>query len=193
VLQTALHVLQLLPRIMLHLSCWEVSRSIDVSDALTVLRRILASDVWAVNRLLGRITDVLVLLALVLSELFLWTWPAAHPLRPVVLGMASTSILTFIIRGAVVAAFATSNHDPAVLAEARRRGLTKWDIDVLPTVVYTDRREVTSPECSICLCDFDLGELVTTLPCDGKHSFHETCIRKWLQRQNSCPLCQKMV
>ena len=25
------------------------------------------------------------------------------------------------------------------------------------------------------------------------HSFHAACIREWLKRQNSCPLCQKLV
>ena len=194
VLQTVLNSVQMLPRVLLHLSCWEASRAIEVSDALVVLRTIIVSDMWAVNRLFGRITDVLVLIALATSEFYLWFLsPVGDPLRPLILSMASTNMLAFIIRGVISVVFALSNHDPQVLAEARRRGLTKWDIDILPTVVFTDMREVSSHECSICLCDFDLGELVTSLPCDGKHSYHESCIRKWLERQNSCPLCQKMV
>jgi len=49
-----------------------------------------------------------------------------------------------------------------------------------------------SQECSICLCDFVENEkcLVTPLPCNTLHVFHEGCIKLWMERNNSCPLCK---
>ena len=29
------------------------------------------------------------------------------------------------------------------------------------------------------------------MPCHIKHIFHGNCIRDWLNRQNSCPLCKQ--
>ena len=79
-----------------------------------------------------------------------------------------------------------------VLAEARKRGLSRWDIEGLPTFVFTNLEEVNNGDCSICLSPFDLGDMLISLPCDSKHSFHAHCIRQWLTRQNSCPLCQRL-
>jgi hypothetical protein len=84
-------------------------------------------------------------------------------------------------------------HDPDVLRDARRRGLSKWDIDTLPSFVFSCCEDVNNADCCICLGTFELGEMLTCLPCDEKHSFHGGCIRQWLERQNSCPLCQRMV
>lgn len=44
--------------------------------------------------------------------------------------------------------------------------------------------------CSICLETFRDGEEIAMLPCDDRHSFHYQCIKTWLSRQNTCPLCQ---
>ena len=114
-------------------------------------------------------------------------------MRNVLVSLVSTNFLALLVRLSISTVFAMSMHDPNVLQEARRRGLTKWDIALLPSIVFTDSSDCSSKDCSICLSDFDLGELVMPLPCDGKHSFHAECIRQWLERQNSCPLCQKMV
>ena len=44
-------------------------------------------------------------------------------------------------------------------------------------------------ECTICLADFTQGERVGDLPCG--HVFHvEPCLKKWITRNNRCPLCQ---
>lgn len=44
--------------------------------------------------------------------------------------------------------------------------------------------------CSICLEDFEQGELLGILECE--HRFHYTCIQEWLRRKNSCPLCRNI-
>ena len=192
--QIALNVLQLVPRVILHLRCWEASRAIEVDTAIGVIRHMVQSDAWAINRLLGRASGLVSVMSLWVCELYLWTsGDAGSPTRSVMLSLVSTNVLAFLVRIVTATALAVSAQDPAVLAEARRRGLTKWDIDLLPTQVFSSRADCSSRDCSICLCDFDLGEMVMSLPCEGDHSFHAICIRQWLECQNSCPLCQRMV
>ncbi|KDP38117.1 hypothetical protein JCGZ_04760 [Jatropha curcas] len=43
-------------------------------------------------------------------------------------------------------------------------------------------------ECCICLCPYEDGAELHTLPCN--HHFHSTCIVKWLKMNATCPLCK---
>ena len=45
-----------------------------------------------------------------------------------------------------------------------------------------------SPECSICLEPYNVGETLTQLNCN--HIYHLQCISDWLQRKPNCPLCR---
>jgi len=52
----------------------------------------------------------------------------------------------------------------------------------------------TNPEaarCMICLTDYEIGEMVKTLPCF--HMFHPGCIDTWLDKSKLCPLCRASV
>ncbi|KAG6525415.1 hypothetical protein ZIOFF_015371 [Zingiber officinale] len=42
--------------------------------------------------------------------------------------------------------------------------------------------------CSICLDDFNIMTRVLEMPC--RHIFHNDCLREWLTRSNTCPLCR---
>lgn len=45
--------------------------------------------------------------------------------------------------------------------------------------------------CPICVCEFEDGDDVRILPCDGRHRFHQECIDPWLLQVSSlCPLCR---
>lgn len=191
--QLVLNVLQLPFRLRIHFQCWESSRAVEVDVAINVIRTMLLHDCWIMNRALGDALDLLCLANLVLSEAYLWCSARDDPLRSLVVSLCATNLLAFVSRVVVATAFSLSMHDPQVLSDARRRGLSKWDLEVLPTFLYTRPEEVTNEDCSICLGAFELGEMLICLPCDQKHSFHAQCIRQWLQRQNSCPLCQKLV
>ncbi|KAG6538149.1 hypothetical protein ZIOFF_003261 [Zingiber officinale] len=52
--------------------------------------------------------------------------------------------------------------------------------------MVTTTAEDTS--CSICLDDFEVMTQALAMPCG--HSFHEGCLKEWLRRRNSCPLCR---
>ena len=54
-----------------------------------------------------------------------------------------------------------------------------------------DHRFREHTECSICLADFEQGERVSPLPCDGRHYFHTECIKEWATQRMFCPLCNK--
>ncbi|KAF6147671.1 hypothetical protein GIB67_036057 [Kingdonia uniflora] len=50
-------------------------------------------------------------------------------------------------------------------------------------------KEDTSKEpCGACLDEFLLGDKIVDMPC--LHTFHESCIVRWLNEHNSCPLCR---
>ena len=45
--------------------------------------------------------------------------------------------------------------------------------------------------CVVCMCDYEDGEDIMQLPC--KHCFHAACIKPWLSRNATCPLCKQAV
>ena len=60
--------------------------------------------------------------------------------------------------------------------------------------VYTNSRVFRESDmneiCSICLGQFDTGNRVHVAPKCG-HQFHPNCMRKWIQRSFTCPLCRR--
>jgi len=61
--------------------------------------------------------------------------------------------------------------------------------DQLPTRELQEN--ITGEVCSICLSDYEKGNILKTLPC--KHNFHAECIDKWLGSNNKCPMCKRYV
>ncbi|KAL5507337.1 hypothetical protein ACEPAH_6793 [Sanghuangporus vaninii] len=45
--------------------------------------------------------------------------------------------------------------------------------------------------CPICIIDFEEGDDIRVLPCEGRHVFHQTCVDQWLlELSSSCPICR---
>lgn len=66
------------------------------------------------------------------------------------------------------------------LGEAKPRGLMKTVIDQLPSYRYTgEKSETKQMTCVICMCDFELRQMLRVLPC--LHEFHTKCVDKWLK------------
>ena len=42
--------------------------------------------------------------------------------------------------------------------------------------------------CPICLENFKIGDKYIILPCI--HSFHDDCIKNWMNKNNTCPICK---
>lgn len=76
-------------------------------------------------------------------------------------------------------------------------GLSTAEISRLPTRSYCEASannhgEVyQTTECQICLCAYEDGVTLRTLPCF--HEFHISCIDKWLKINQSCPVCRALV
>jgi hypothetical protein len=194
------HLVQLPLRLGIHLTLLKVP-NVEGQEAGDLMRELVMSDIWYYNKFLGWMIDVATIVALFAIEVYLYSSAGvsslpdgpARELRSAVLSFAGTAVLTLAIRGTVIAMFCITAFDPQTLLDARKRGLSKWNVDKLPTLVFSDSSDASTYECPICLCPFERGEMLMCLPCDSRHSFHAECIRDWLLRQNACPLCQKVI
>ncbi|KAH7543757.1 hypothetical protein JRO89_XS15G0011500 [Xanthoceras sorbifolium] len=76
--------------------------------------------------------------------------------------------------------------DPIILdgASFEEVGLSNTTV---PILLKEEKVEV-STDCSICLENVGVGEVVARLPCS--HHYHTTCIIRWLHKKPSCPLCR---
>ncbi|XP_064630479.1 E3 ubiquitin-protein ligase RNF38-like isoform X3 [Lineus longissimus] len=77
------------------------------------------------------------------------------------------------------------------LGEAKPRGLTKSDIDKLPSYRFNpemQRSDADQTSCVVCMCDFEVRQLLRVLPCS--HEFHAKCVDKWLKTNRTCPICR---
>jgi Ring finger domain len=52
----------------------------------------------------------------------------------------------------------------------------------------TNTEQGDESECIICLIPLEEGDRVGKLPCS--HVMHAECLKVWLKRKNTCPLCQ---
>ncbi|CAA7261605.1 unnamed protein product [Cyclocybe aegerita] len=56
--------------------------------------------------------------------------------------------------------------------------------DVVPASIGRDT-------CPICIVNFEEGDDIRVLPCEGKHCFHQQCVDPWLLKlSSSCPICR---
>ncbi|KAF8630631.1 hypothetical protein AX15_002782 [Amanita polypyramis BW_CC] len=56
--------------------------------------------------------------------------------------------------------------------------------DITPEAIGTET-------CPICILDFEEGDNVRILPCEGQHKFHQSCVDPWLlELSGSCPICR---
>ena len=55
------------------------------------------------------------------------------------------------------------------------------EVDSTNTIGETDK-------CPICITEYKEGEIGGVLPC--QHSFHDLCLRTWIDENRTCPLCR---
>ena len=58
----------------------------------------------------------------------------------------------------------------------------------IPTRFYAGSED--GSECAICLTGFVDGQKVKSLPCQGRHTFHSSCLRGWFKQKADCPVCR---
>lgn len=71
-------------------------------------------------------------------------------------------------------------------------GLDPQIIDNMPSIPADSKHctKNTGVLCNVCLDEIQEGDLIFILKCDGRHYFHEKCIKKWLKVRVTCPLCK---
>ena len=74
-------------------------------------------------------------------------------------------------------------HERIIVLVTKRYCLTR--------AAARDQQESCTPHCSICLELFQAQDMTSTLDCE--HIFHAGCIKEWLFRNPSCPLCKARV
>ena len=199
-LQVLLNLLATPTRSILHYNCWHSSRCFDVESASQALQQLIQSDMWMINRVFAWTLDAIGVFALVCGQLYLWydallvdKLEDNQALTALVVGMCATNMVSFLLRAGVAIIYFLSFVDTRAGRQGRRRGgLSNFDLGRMPTFVFSCRDDVVNCECAICLSEFEMGEMLISLPCHERHSFHANCIREWLVRQNVCPLCQKI-
>ena len=64
-------------------------------------------------------------------------------------------------------------------------------MNTIPEVVVTKEdldAENTNGECAICLTDQSIGQMAARMPCG--HLFCGSCLKRWLEKSNTCPVCR---
>lgn len=61
----------------------------------------------------------------------------------------------------------------------------------LDSITSSDNESLEEPTCSICLLTIEEGDRIGALQC--RHHFHVDCLKSWLSRKNTCPLCSQPV
>lgn len=77
--------------------------------------------------------------------------------------------------------------------EIAYKGLSKDSLKRLPChEISHETKTFQSICCTICLQDIEVGEIARCLP-HCQHTFHQTCVDKWLSQHGSCPICRQHV
>lgn len=66
------------------------------------------------------------------------------------------------------------------------RAASKVVVESLPKKTITESCQ--KGECCVCMSDFETGDEVISMPCG--HSFHDACIKQWLNTNRTCPVCR---
>ncbi|KAL3081252.1 hypothetical protein niasHS_012356 [Heterodera schachtii] len=75
--------------------------------------------------------------------------------------------------------------------QQQTRALRPEDIDKLPSAKVGPKHIENATQCTTCMEYFVLDETVAKLDCE--HIFHPDCLKPWLARNNTCPICRKQI
>ena len=75
--------------------------------------------------------------------------------------------------------------------------------DLIKTRFYTGKKCLISRDslnkikeneiddtCAVCINKYINGDVISTLPCSKRHSFHTYCLEEWFHTSVSCPMCR---
>eukprot|EP00667_Euglena_gracilis_P009691 EG_transcript_9847 len=79
------------------------------------------------------------------------------------------------------------SYEALLQLEDVKVGVGEEFLEAMPVILFEATKEVT-PECSICLGQYEPGEALTLLQCT--HRFHLDCCQTWLRDHKTCPVCK---
>ncbi|CAK9319386.1 unnamed protein product [Citrullus colocynthis] len=115
-----------------------------------------------------------------------------HKIAPFALRLAAGNLnLNFHITAAVDLVYTHwVDQNPAQDAPPVRKEAPASVMERLMKEKYDGSgREEMGDECSVCYEDLHGEKELTRIPCG--HAYHKSCILKWLNINNSCPLCRR--
>ena len=92
--------------------------------------------------------------------------------------------------------------NPCLNHNSRKYGPELVDLRLVPRSSRPQRRRQSTADpllesigretYPICIVDFEDGDGVRVLPCEGKHVFHQACVNPWLvlELSSSCLICR---
>ena len=69
-----------------------------------------------------------------------------------------------------------------------QQGSSSKKFKIFP-LITADESHVND-QCAICMENYEIGNKIVQLDCDGKHTFCRDCIARWLPNKITCPLCR---
>jgi len=70
-------------------------------------------------------------------------------------------------------------------------GFSEKEIESIESFSFNDKQNIKNLKCMVCILDFENKETLLRLSC--KHEFHKNCIKNWLSKGKSCPICKSRV
>ena len=87
----------------------------------------------------------------------------------------------------------TNNNRSSPNKKYPNKGLDDETIENYPVSKIKNINDLSEnkKKCLICLDEFKNGQKTIALPCT--HIFHSECIKKWMKKENFCPLCKNKI
>lgn len=197
-LQVVVLTLQIPLRMEVQRALFRVSLARDTADATMRFKTVIASSVWKTNRNFGRVSFLLEIFGVGLLWWQGMCWPKDYDtmieLDVQILSINSSNLLVFLMRAILLVSLLYFVQISVPARSQQRRGLSSGTISRLRKITYRASSATDSlTQCAVCLEVYEEGDFLMVLPCDVRHNFHSMCIEPWLQRMNTCPLCQRGV
>ncbi|KAL5709707.1 hypothetical protein ACHQM5_020365 [Ranunculus cassubicifolius] len=117
------------------------------------------------------------------------------PLMISLIGILSTAV-AILLYNFIVTRYCATRQDFGFQQSENSTGVEEKTLSSIPVIPYTVEEgwlfSVDQTECSVCLCEFDKGEVLRLLP-TCRHAFHIGCIDQWLFSHTNCPLCRSSI
>lgn len=210
ILQIVLLLIQTPIRMALQRKLHSVSVAADTQEAARRLRVIFLSPVWSWNKSVGYCIKAASLMGLWVLSYSGVLWHGLDEAQAAALtieeshliSICSSSLLITMMRICLALSllYFVQLAQPQPTSDAKKQGLSAGTIQHLRRVVWhppspnvRDPNPCPTTQCTVCLAEYEDGDVLIVLPCDRRHNFHKSCIEPWLQRMNTCPLCQSGV